>query len=686
MKYLFCTLLITLFCFSSPLLSQSSTRSSKQNNSMVQKFSIDVKNMDIRDVVRLISKGYSLNIVLDRKVTGKVTLNLIDVPVAEGLKVLVESYGWELQQRGDVYHIGVAKEKGNLEMSVYEGFVTADLVNVEINDFIRDFSEKTGVSVVPASKLTGRISAKLYKIPVKDALKTVLEGNGFSVELNRNIYTISRGEMGKDGSRPRNNRGRRRFNIDYENEALTIEVQNGDLDALIHEIANVSELEIVVYGKLSGQVNARLNSISLDEGLALILGGTKYTFVNRGDIILIGDRNGATPAGQTLTTSKLIHLFHIKADEVPKILPKNIPATAVKVVKEQNALLISGTSEDIVKTQQFLRSIDIPTPQVALDVLIVEYTREIGKEFGFEMSGNRPKTGANAKRSSNYYSFPNVEMNRSGDQAKDLLKSVFGNKTFITNLPDDFMMTLKLLEDQKRAKVLAQPTLTVLNGNKAKIDVGETSYFKVIGGTADSPTQNFRPINSGITVNITPWISKSGQITAEVNPEISNATTVNGDGYPNIRRRSINTTVRIDDNKTVVLGGLLQSRESITHQQVPFLGDIPILGYLFKSTDRRQVQSNLVIYITPHIIEGHDFVNLPKQLKALNEANTKVWLKDLESTIIENYEAETRKDEEKKVIESQKIDEELSIEDTTAIKSFSITDTLIETTVSNEVN
>lgn len=678
MKYLFSTLILVLFCFASPLSAQN--RSTGQTTQKAeQTFSIDVKNMDIRDVIRLISKGYSLNIVLDRKVTGKVTLNLIDVPVSEGLKVLVESYGWELEQRGDVYHIGIAKEKGNLELVVQGDLVTADLVNVEINRFIRDFSEKTGVSVVPASKLTGRISAKLYKIPTKDALKTVLEGNGFSVELNRNIYTISRGESGNEGGR-NNSRGRRRFNIDFENDALSIEVQNGDLDALIHEIANVSELEIVVYGKLSGQVNARLNKIPLDEGLALILGGTKYTFVNRGDIILIGDRNGATPAGQTLTTSKLIHLFHIKADEVPKILPKNIPATAIKVVKEQNALLISGTSEDIVKTQQFLRSIDIPTPQVALDVLIVEYTREIGKDFGFEVSGNRPATGDNAKRSSNYYSFPYVEMNRTGDQAKELLKSVFGNKTFITNLPDDFMMTLKLLEDQKRAKVLAQPTLTVLNGNKAKIDVGETSYFKVIGGTADSPTQNFRPINSGITVNITPWISKSGQITAEVNPEISNATTVNEDGYPNISRRSINTTVRIEDNKTVVLGGLLKSTESISHQQVPFLGDIPILGYLFKSTNRRQVQSNLVIYITPHIIEGHDFVNLPQQLKSLNEINSKVWLKDLESTIIENYEAEVNKEDPK-----ERVKEVIPV-DSSAVQTLSEIDSTVTTQALQTVN
>lgn len=649
-----------------PLTAQNNAKPKPTSQSVLeQRFSIDVKDMDIRDVIRLISKGYNLNIVLDRKVTGKVTLNLNNVPVKDGLNVLVQAYGWELEQRGDVFHIGQATIKGSSDLRITRGVVNADLQDVEITDFLREFSDKSGVSIVPASKLTGRISAKLYQIPLKDALKTILEGNGYTVDYNRNVYTISTGGSNSPKGSSNRNGGRRRFNIELVNDELTIEVQNGDLDALIHEIANVSDIEIVVYGKLSGQVNARLNRIPLDEGLALILGGTKYTFVNRGDIILVGDRNGATPAGQTLTTSQLIHLFHIKADEVPKILPKNIPATAVKVVKEQNALLVSGTSEDIVKTREFLRSIDIPTPQVALDVLIVEYTREIGKEMGFEFSGNQPE----GQGTSNYFSFPYTQINRSGDQAKELLRSVFGNKTFITDLPADFMMTLKLLEDQKRAKVLAQPTITVLNGNKAKIDVGATSYYKVIGGTADAPTQNFRPINSGITVNITPWISKSGQITAEVNPEISNTTTINNDGYPDISRRSINTTVRIDDSKTVVLGGLLKSEERTTHQQVPFLGDIPILGYLFKSTKRQQVQTNLVIYITPHIIDGVDYVNLPAELKRINDENSKVWLKDLESTIIEQY-SETQ--DTVSVIEHEKESVHETVSDTSGSEPVSI--------------
>ena len=105
----------------------------------------------------------------------------------------------------------------------------------------------------------------------------------------------------------------------------------------------------------------------------MLLGGTRFTFVQKDNVILIGDRNTATPSGQTLSKSELIHLKHIKADNLPSILPKDIPPTNVRVIKEQNALLISGTSEDIVTAKEFLNTIDIPTPQVRIDAIIVEF-------------------------------------------------------------------------------------------------------------------------------------------------------------------------------------------------------------------------------------------------------------------------------------------------------------------------
>lgn len=613
-----------------------------------QTMSLDVKDSDIRDVIRMISRGYGLNIILDNDVVGKVTLHLTDVPIIEGLNTLAGSNGWELMKEGSVYRIRkpVAEEKSSIQYT--RGKLTVDVQNVAVLDFIKELSSKTAVSIVPDSKIDGKVSGKLYHVPLEDGLKAILEGNGFRVTKRRNIYQVSSEEEGSDVPnqrarrlfRSRRSSSGKSFFVECADGFLTVEVINANLEDVINEIAEQSEAEIIIYGNLSGMVNAKLNQIPLTEGLALLLGGTKFTFVQKDNVILIGDRNTATPSGQTLSKSELVHLKHIKADEVPKILPKNIPATNVKVIKEQNALLISGTSEDIVATREFLSTIDIPTPQVVIDVIVVEYSRDIDKDFGFQFEGNVGDDKGKIPHN-NYFSFPEVQVNRTGSKAKKALRYIFGDAAFIDNLPTDFHMTLRLLESQSKAKVLAQPSITVLNGNKAKIDVGQTQYFKVIGGTQENPTENFRPINFGISLNITPWISQGGQITAEISPEISNSMGTNEQGYPNVFRRSVTTTVRIDDGKTLVLGGLLRSDEQMSHYKVPVLGDIPILGYLFKTTRKKKVQTNLVIYITPRVIKKDGFVDLNEELKKFDLRERRNSFKrsfsdDIESIIQQN--------------------------------------------------
>ncbi|MBD3314608.1 MAG: hypothetical protein GF344_02365, partial [Chitinivibrionales bacterium] len=227
------------------------------------------------------------------------------------------------------------------------------------------------------------------------------------------------------------------------------------------------------------------------------------------------------------------------------------------------------------------------------------------------------------------YSYPYLEYNRSGVDARKLLSRLTFPQTFVDDLPDDFWISLRLLESQKKAKVLAQPSITVLNGNKAQINVDQTQYFEVRGGTTENPTLNLKPISYGIRLSITPWISKSGQITAEITPEISNSTGISegaNASYPDVARRSVTTTVRIDNGKTLVLGGLLRSDKLNSQKKVPFLGDLPIIGALFRTNISQDVRTNLVIYITPHVIDEESFVDLESHLKEFDEEHTRFQL------------------------------------------------------------
>ena len=510
---------------------------------------LDVKDADIQDVIRTISKGYNLNIILDKDVSGKVTVHLSDVPVIEGLRTLSKSIGLEVVKEGSVYRIRKTTEELRSVISFSRGKLTVDVQNMDVKEFLKDISAKTAISIVPDAKVEGKISGKLYQVELDDGLRALLEGSGLKLVKRRNIYQVFAGEAagqpaaGGPPSFPGYQRGGGRtggttsFVVDYSNGKITLDVTNGNLQDVIKAISDQSDMQIITYGTISGEINAKLKNVPLTEALALLLGGTMFTFVQKDSIILIGDRNAATPSGQALSKSELIHLNCIKADGVMQVLPKDIPPNNVKVIKEQNALLVSGTSEDIVSVKEFLRTIDIPTPQVSINAVILEYSENLNKEYGTNAYLNRADL-----RGKEYSTQPSlayqqqaandaVELGTSGAAIKkffaDLLglTSGFGGKTVIDHLPDNFFWFLRFLESQNMAKVLAQPSIVTLNGNKASINVDQTQYFKLTTGNplgTDYSIQ-FKPITFGIKLDITPWISQGGQITAEIAPEVSNS-------------------------------------------------------------------------------------------------------------------------------------------------------------------
>ena len=606
---------------------------------------LDVKDADIQDVIRTISKGYNLNIILDKEVTGKVTVHLSSVPVIEGLRTLARSNGLELVKEGSVYRIRKATDEQRSSINFYKGKITVDVQNVDVKDLLKDISAKTATSIVPDSKVQGKITGKLYQVDLDDGLRALLEGNGFQITKRKNIYEVSMSQdatspssapntgMGRYGGGYRSS-GASGFYVDYSNGKLTLDVSNGNLQDVIKAIAEKSEMQIITYGNIMGEINAKLKDVPLTEALALLLGGTMFTFVQKDSIILIGDRNAATPAGQALSKSELIQLKCIKADGVLQVLPKDISPSNVRVIKEQNALLVSGTSEDIVSMREFVKIIDVPTPQVAINAIIVEYSEDLQKEFGANAALHRPDLQYQGNHTSPSFSSnlgaaaSNFDLGFSGAGLKKILNDIggifsSGSNTIIGRLPDDFYAALHFLETQNKAKVMAQPSIVTLNGNKASINVDQTQYFKLTTGNplgTDYSIQ-FKPITFGIKLDITPWISQGGQITAEIAPEVSNSDGANSDGYPNVSSRTLSTTVRLSDGETITLGGLIKNTESVAYNKIPILGDIPLLGALFRTNTKSIQKTNLIVYVTPHIIKNGDNLNLDSALQSLDINN-----------------------------------------------------------------
>ena len=612
--------------------SNSTDTLQQENDPKVQMLSpLDVKDADIQDVIRAIAKAYNLNVVLDNNVVGKVTVHLYNVTVIEGLEYVAKSNGYQVVKNGTVYRFQKISEEQHDSIHYTNAKLSVDIENIDVLKLLNEISKKTTTNIVADNDVTGKISGKLFEVDLEDGLRALLESNGFQVSKHKNIYQVT---MASDPSTvaPSGQRGSYKpsntssLYVDYTNGRLSLDVTNASLQDLLKIISKKSDLQIITYGSISGEINAKIKDVPLTKALALLLGGTMFTFVQKDSIILIGDRNAATPAGQALSKSELVQLKCIKADGILQILPKDISAANVKVIKEQNALLVSGTSEEIVSMREFIATVDIPTPQVEIDAVIVEYSENLQTESGVNYWFNNDVVQAKS-----YLSVPSpdtkistgssaFETGVSGSSIKDLFSHMTGKTNkLITKIPDNFFVLLHLLESQNKAKVLAQPSIVTLNGNKASINVNETQYFKVTTNIGTNYETKFQPITFGIKLDITPWISQGGQITAEIAPEISNSDGSSSEGYPNVSSRTISTTVRLNDGESIALGGLIKNNEIEFQKKIPWLGNIPFLGNLFKYKGKTHSKTNLVIYITPHIIQAGAAINLDSALQSYDE-------------------------------------------------------------------
>jgi type IV pilus assembly protein PilQ len=592
------------------------------------RMTFDFKDTDIRDVVRSISIAYGLNIVIDKDIAVKVTIHLTDVPVLDGLKTLLSTHGLALQKEGDIYRIAKAEDKGKGAIAVSRrDTLNMDIDNMDVRDFIKDISAKTGMNIIAEKGVEGRISGTLRNISVEDGIRALFEANGFITRYRGDIIMVSaKDQIGQGGGKvPGGGLGSYMQRGSGQQEQLDVRVKDGkvslnlnraDIGNVLQQIAEQSQLNFITYGDVRGEVNAKLDNVPMEKAIGLLMAGTNYSFAIKDSILLVGDRNSATPSGQALSTSVLLHLKHIKADNFMVVLPKSIPATNVQLVKEQNAVLVTGTMDLIVQVREFIAQVDIPTPQIMIETIVVEFSKDIGKEWGVK-AGRGKRSDTTASAGSESY-IPGYWGSMSGRGVKNLAHSI-NDKGFQFNtmgfLPDDFWITLRALESESKAKVMAQPRIATLNGNKASINVGVTRYFRLQGGTIENPFVRFQEIKSGIKLDITPWISQSGQVTVEISPEISNSTGDNKEGFPNVSTRSVNTTIQLNDGETIIIGGLIRAEDNKQAEKVPLLGDIPLLGKLFQSQGNQKSTSELVIYLTPHILKPADTVDLQRDLE-----------------------------------------------------------------------
>ncbi|MFC1584978.1 type II secretion system protein GspD [Fibrobacterota bacterium] len=580
-----------------------------KKSAITEQMKIEVVDQPITNLFRMISKTYKINIVPEADLSGmNVTINLEDISVMDGLRVICTANGLEMNEVDEVIYIQKASEKAIAEMNLYSKRIDIKVENKPVKEFIKEFADKTKISIVPGQDLEGKVTGHLNNVLPVNGFKAIMAANDYSVRQKAGIYLVENLDTEEEGRR--RVRGPSRptgpIDIDVMSGKVTASLKSADLRQSIRAITDQSGMNMISYGEISGSVDAELKEVSVNKALSVLLQGTKYTFIIKDGIVLVGERNPKTTSGAVLSTVELHNLKYVRADQAIKLLPKSISEGAT-VVKEQNAILITGTAETITRIKDFLEQVDMPVPQVLIEVVIVEYDRSSGSEFGIDKG-----TGA----ADNPSLAANVDISGASATYRD--GSFTGAIRF---LPQNWNLHLRANLEKNRGKVLAMPKVTTLNGNKAHLRVRRTNYHPVTSFNKDGfQSTDFRAIDDGITIDLTPWVTRHGDVNLEIKPSIKTSQPSNAPNRPApVTDRAITTNVRLRDGETLILGGLIDSKETSLRKFVPILGHIPLLGYLFSWRSKSLSTTELVLYVTPHILGDEDLgVDLVEELEELD--------------------------------------------------------------------
>src|ERR1700734_1213474 len=426
---------------------------------------------------------------------------------------------------------------------------------------------------------------------------------------------------------------------EYTGERLTLNFQDIDVRSVLQLLADTSGQNIVVSDSVSGNLTLRLQNVPWDQALDIVLRTKGLDKRRQDNVIIIGPTEElATREKAELAAHKevqelspthveFIQVNYAKVSDLAKLIKSGnakdsmlSPRGSLSIDERTNTLLVQDTSDKLTDIRRLVQTLDVPVKQVLIEARIVivsdTFERDLGARFGVNsasaltgagsllaVSGNG--TGANsilgtglgsaslsATTLDNRYQVNTPAANTNGSIGVSLLGG-----SYLVDLE------LSAAQNEGKSETISSPRVITANQKQATILQGVEIPYQESASSGATTTQ-FK--DADLKLKVTPLITPDNRVILDldvsddsVGQQVTSAT---GGSVPSINTHQITTQVLVNDGQTVVLGGILETTKSKAANKVPFLADIPILGYLFRSTTDINNKTELLIFITPKIL------------------------------------------------------------------------------------
>ena len=475
---------------------------------------------------------------------------------------------------------------------------------------------------------------------VGDSTRLVIAATGDYEQLayqSDNIYTIEVKPVVKLPPELQDQR-------EYTGERLTLNFQDIETRAVLQLLADTSGQNMVISDSVGGNVTLRLQSVPWDQALDIVM-RTKGLDVRReGNVMFIAPAAEIAAREKELLSarkevqelaplrSEYLQINYAKAEDLAALLKSGNNNSllsargSVAIDARTNTLLIQDTSDRLSDIRRLVATLDIPVRQVMIEARIVivsdDFSRELGVRFGATTaidhggSDGRGIIGTpgfvTADDGIALSRFPGINF-PTGFALPDQLDRYLVNlpvanpagRIAMTLLDSDYIVDLELsaAEAEGRGEIISSPRLITANQREATIEQGvEIPYQE--SSSSGATTTSFK--KAVLSLKVTPQITPDNRVILDltvakdsVGQLVASAT---GGFVPSIDTREIVTTAIVNDGQTVVLGGILETERRDAETKVPVLGDLPVIGYLFKTTSRTDNKDELLIFVTPRIL------------------------------------------------------------------------------------
>jgi type IV pilus assembly protein PilQ len=446
------------------------------------------------------------------------------------------------------------------------------------------------------------------------------------------IYTIEVAPISKEAEEKK-----KKDKFGFTGERLSLNFQDIEVRSVLQLLADFTGLNLVVSDSVTGNLTLRLKNVPWDQAMDIILKTKGLAQRRSGNVILIAPTDEIAAREKLELESRkqvedlerlrteFIKVNYAKAKEMADLLKQKDNTIlsgrgSVSVDVRTNTLLVKDINSSLISVRRLLAELDIPVRQVLIESRVVvandDFSKELGARFGVTSTDSNPTSGVGATTSGTASGVTDAEngglftLGAGGLNTNLPAQNAAGTFALaLAKLPLGTLLELELSAAQVegRGEVVSSPRVITSDSHTAKIEQGvETPFFSVSDGQA---TLSFR--KAVLSLEVTPQITPDDRVIMdlEVHRDTQGALVTFGTANisaPTIDTRQVKSQLLVDNGQTVVLGGIYETTQTNSVTKVPLLGDIPILGQLFRTTRNVDNRSELLIFVTPKILQGVD--------------------------------------------------------------------------------